>query len=90
VKDSRRRGARVTGEQLTIRQLGDRDGWRCHLCRRPVNATLVNPHPRAATFDHLIPVADGGTDASANLRLAHRTCNTKRGTGGTVQLLLIG
>jgi 5-methylcytosine-specific restriction endonuclease McrA len=51
---------------------------------------LTSPHPRSPTVDHLIPVSEGGTDAPENLRLAHRTCNTKRGTRGTVQLLLVG
>jgi 5-methylcytosine-specific restriction endonuclease McrA len=44
----------------------------------------------SATFDHLIPVSDGGTDAPVNLRLAHLSCNSRRGAGGVVQLLLVG
>lgn len=85
-----RRGAAVVGSQMSIEQLGDRDKWTCHLCRKRVGRRLKSPHPRSATFDHLIPIADGGTDAPENLALAHRVCNTRRGTGGTVQLLLIG
>lgn len=85
-----RRGAAVAGPAMSIEQLGKRDGWRCHLCPRRVNPALRSPHPLSATFDHLIPVADGGTDAPENLRLAHRTCNTRRGTRGNVQLLLVG
>lgn len=75
---------------MTIEQLGTRDGWRCHLCRRRVNRLLRAPHRRSATFDHLIPVADHGDDSPANLRLAHWSCNSSRGAGGVVQLLLIG
>lgn len=85
-----RRGAAVAGQNLTIAQLGDRDGWRCHLCRRQVSKLLRSPHPRSASFDHLIPVSYGGTDAPENLRLAHRGCNSRRGNRGDVQLQLVG
>lgn len=75
---------------MTLAELGDRDGWRCHLCRRRVDRRLVSPHPMSGTFDHLIPVADGGTDAPVNLALAHRECNTRRGRRGAAQLQLVG
>lgn len=90
VKNMRRRGAQVVGGTLTLPELGVRDGWLCHLCRKPVDPTRRGNDPLAPTFDHLIPIVDGGTDAPENLRLAHRTCNVKRGTGGVVQLLLVG
>lgn len=90
VKNVRRRGARVTGRTLTLPELAERDRWTCHLCRKRVDSSLKSPHPRSATFDHLIPIAEDGTDAPENLRLAHRECNTRRGTGGVVQLLLLG
>lgn len=35
-------------------------------------------HPLAATADHIIPVHEGGSNALANLRPAHRGCNSKR------------
>lgn len=75
---------------MTLAELGERDGWRCHLCRLRVDRTLTSPHPMSGTFDHLIPVADGGTDAPINLALAHRHCNTRRGRRGLAQLLLVG
>jgi 5-methylcytosine-specific restriction endonuclease McrA len=89
-KNARRRGAQVDGLMMTIEQLGVRDGWRCHLCRLRVRWNLVSPHPMSATFDHLIPISDGGTDAPENLALAHRFCNSSRGAGGVVQLALLG
>jgi hypothetical protein len=89
-KNAVRRGAKAIGYRLTLTELGDRDGWNCHLCNRRVGRAYRHPHPRSGTFDHLIPVADGGTDAPENLRLAHRSCNVRRGTGGVAQLLLVG
>jgi hypothetical protein len=68
------------------REVYDRDGWRCHLCRRPVNRRLRYPDPRSTSLDHLIPLADGGTHDPANLATAHLGCNQARSRGGTVQL----
>jgi 5-methylcytosine-specific restriction endonuclease McrA len=75
---------------MSIEELCQRDGFRCHLCRRRVNPNLRAPHPRSATFDHLMPVSAGGNDDPANLALAHFGCNSSRGARGTVQLALIG
>lgn len=41
----------------------------CHLCSRP----------RADTIDHVVPVAWGGADHPANLKPAHRSCNSSKG-----------
>lgn len=75
---------------MSIQELGRRDGWRCHLCHKNVRPSLRHPDPGAPTFDHLIPVSCGGEDVPENLRLAHFRCNSSRGNGGTVQLMLVG
>lgn len=84
-----RRGAAAVGPRPLLEDITRRDGWRCHLCARPVDPTLYFQHRDAATLDHLIPVSAGGTDEASNLALAHRGCNSRRGTGGLVQLALI-
>lgn len=89
-KNVKRRGAQMADRTLTLPELGRREGWRCHLCLKRVDQRLKSPHPMSPTFDHLIPISEDGDDAPENLRLAHRTCNVKRGTGGIVQLLLVG
>ena len=89
IKNTRRRGAEHP-DSLSLEEIGERDKWRCHLCGKKVSRKLQSPHPRSATVDHLIPVSSDGDDAPENTRLAHRDCNTRRGTGGTVQLLLVG
>jgi len=80
------------GEMFTVRDIADRDGWRCHLCGRKVPDLPCSGHPLEPTIDHLVPVnrKDGGTHTRANVALAHRKCNTDRGTGGEVQLRLVG
>lgn len=89
--DSMRRGAKPVREYpLTLAALGRRDCWRCHLCGRRVDRRLRFPHRMAPTFDHLIPCSEAGPDSPENLRLAHLSCNSSRGDGGEVQLLLFG
>jgi HNH endonuclease len=74
---------------MSIFDLGNRDGWRCHLCRRRVDRALKAPDSGSPTFDHLIPVSDGGLDVGENLALAHLGCNVRRGAHGPAQLLLV-
>jgi hypothetical protein len=89
VKSVKRRGI-ASASRIEIRGLGERDGWRCHLCKRKVNPTVEWPHPRSPSFDHLIPISAGRPDDPTNLALAHLGCNMRRGTRGTAQLLLFG
>lgn len=76
------------GERITLKALGDRDGWRCHLCHKRVTSTpgQANLSP---SIDHLIPVSQQGTHTWDNVALAHRICNSRRGTQGIAQLRLI-
>lgn len=50
-----------------------RDGPNCWLCGLPF-APREKP-----TLDHITPKSRGGSHALANLKLAHYSCNTKRG-----------
>lgn len=89
-RNMRRRGGRPRTKRMTLTELGDRDGWRCHLCKKRVDRRLKWPDLMSASQDHLIPVADGGSDEPENIALAHWICNSRRGTGGVVQLALVG
>lgn len=68
-------------ESIGLAQVAARDGWRCQLCRRTVDPTLVVPHPKAATIDHIVPRNDGGTHEMSNVQLAHFDCNWRKGDG---------
>lgn len=61
----------------------ERDRWTCQLCGDPVDATLPPLHRFAATLDHIVPrsAAPEPDHSPENLRLAHRSCNSRRGTG---------
>jgi hypothetical protein len=87
----RRKARGRSVERVYFRRICERDGWRCHICRRLVEKDKHVPHPLAPTRDHIIPLAEGGTHTPANVQLAHFICNSKRGArGGNEQLLLVG
>ena len=63
----------------------ERDAWTCQLCMESVKDGLPSNDPMSATLDHivcqswtLIPNHD-----PSNLRLAHRSCNSRRRDGRT-------
>lgn len=51
----------------------------CWLCGTPMRFKYAARDPGCATFDHLIPVREGGTWRADNLLLAHQDCNSRRG-----------
>lgn len=53
----------------------------CAICGKPVDKSLLPPHPMSASVDHIIPIAKGGHPSDlSNLQLAHRACNRAKGT----------
>jgi 5-methylcytosine-specific restriction endonuclease McrA len=64
-------------------QLYAKQDGKCWLCDKvmSIGPGFVN-HPKMASFDHVIPRAKGGTNKVANLKLAHRDCNIRRGGKG--------
>lgn len=48
-------------------------------CRMTVDHRLAATSPFFATFDHIVPVSNGGRNAD-NIVLACRACNEARGT----------
>lgn len=81
----RRRTAERTGDFITIFDLGERDGWRCHICGKKIKLRAGGA-PMSPSIDHLIPIVDGGHHVWANVAIAHKRCNSQRRTGGLVQL----
>ena len=61
--------ARPKGEvrAAIVSLLLDRDGPRCHWCRRPLGSDI--------SIEHLRPLSRGGGNDLDNLALAHRGCN---------------
>lgn len=75
---------------LSRAYIGDRDGWRCHICGGKVAKGKRYPDPLCPSIDHVIPLSRGGTNELSNLRLAHLKCNIEKRDGGGEQLLMFG
>lgn len=65
--------------QVTRRKVFERDGWRCHVCKRKTIRHWADNHPREATVDHHpIPLSHGGDHDWHNVRCACRQCNSEK------------
>lgn len=75
---------RPSGRQIAISKkdrlkIYMRDRLICQLCDSTVDLNLPTTDRWAATLDHIIPYSLGGSDDESNLRLTHRSCNSRRG-----------
>ena len=78
-------------EEVDPLMIAKRDKYKCHICRKRVNMDLDIQHNYSPTMDHLIPISLGGDHTYANIRLAHRICNSRKGNRAVnEQLLLFG
>lgn len=74
-------------DHIDLQELIERDNRRCHLCGGKVSARKKfgkRGTPRGdmktyPTIDHIVPVSKGGTHTWGNVKLAHWSCNSKRG-----------
>lgn len=81
-ESNHRKRARKYGchyEPIDVRAIYDRDGWVCGICQKIVDKKHKFPHRMSPSLDHVIPLSLGGPHTPANVRLAHFTCNSKRG-----------
>lgn len=87
---ARKRNARV--EVFSNVEVYDRDGWCCGPCGKRINRTLVFPHPKSVSLDHVIPLSRGGEHSMANTQASHLDCNLRKNAGSIApeQLRLIG
>lgn len=58
---------------ITVKEIFKRDRKICHLCRKRLSR-------EEASRDHLRPRSLGGQNGAENLKLAHRKCNSRRGS----------
>lgn len=74
----RKRAATV--EPVDPIKVFDRDGWRCHMCRRPTPRHLRGTYePRAPELEHIVPLSKGGEHSYRNTACSCRECNLKKG-----------
>lgn len=93
IKTQRRRALMrdPSAEKVDRDVVGERDGWKCGICRKRVDNSIPWPNPLSPSLDHIVPLSRGGDHTYANSRISHLVCNMQRSNrGGGEQLALIG
>lgn len=77
-------------DYITLRQLFKRDNGICWLCGKKCNyedkqykiskngRNYLATGPNYPSVDHVIPLSKGGTHTWDNVKLAHKSCNSKK------------
>lgn len=91
-RDPRARYGRYGRPYQRLKETLRREGAHiCWLCGEPIDMELSRAQPNHAlawTLDHVIPVSRGGAVLDpANVREAHRRCNSARGIGRPLRRL---
>jgi 5-methylcytosine-specific restriction endonuclease McrA len=63
------------GRRAQLERIYQRDRGTCWICRHKV----ARPN---ASRDHVTPLAEGGSTADWNVKLAHKACNEERNQAG--------
>lgn len=75
----KRRAVYAQGDEIDALVLFDMFGWTCYLCKNPIDHRKRCPDWRAATIEHITPLAAGGTHTWDNVAPAHYRCNMAKG-----------
>lgn len=75
----RARQAHKGAENLSYDLVSSTHGPECHICGITIDRGLRHPHPGSRSFDHVIPLSKGGAHILANVKLAHLSCNMRKG-----------
>lgn len=74
----KRRAVYAEGDSIDALVLFELYGWVCYLCTEAIDPRRRCPDWRAATIEHLIPLAQNGTHTWDNVVPAHYRCNMKK------------
>lgn len=85
LREERKRAGRM--DDIDLGELIRRDGGRCHICGKKVGKREKFGKARGKwkdrrdypTVDHIVPISRGGTHTWDNVKLAHLSCNAKKG-----------
>lgn len=80
-RDHRRRARLLAAEHEPIRtrDVFNRDGWRCRICRRMTRDDVPIGHPRKANLGHIVALAAGGSHTHSNVCCLCHECNQRDG-----------
>lgn len=71
-------------ENVSYETLYERDGGICQICGLPVIKETCADDNWSGTIDHIIPISAGGEHSYENCQLAHRVCNSLKGTNDSL------
>lgn len=75
----KRRAIYAAGDKIDHLVLFEMHAWICWVCDEKINKRLRFPNYMAATIEHIIPLAQGGTHTWDNVAPAHARCNFEKG-----------
>lgn len=75
----KRRAIYEQGDMIDHLTLFELHAWTCFVCKEQINKFLRFPNFMAATVEHIIPLAKGGTHTWDNVAPAHAKCNFSKG-----------
>lgn len=75
----KRRAVYAAGDDIDHLELFEMYDWICNICEQKIDRRLRKPNFYAATVEHVVPLAHGGTHTWDNVRPAHAICNFKKG-----------
>ncbi|CQR75081.1 HNH endonuclease [Sporomusa ovata DSM 2662] len=67
-------------EPVSFKKIYKRDKAICQICGEYVEYDKTPTNPMGATIDHIIPLSKGGLHCMSNCQLAHRRCNSLKGS----------
>lgn len=82
-RNDARRAERIKAafvESVSLFELYERDQGRCGLCGLDVAWNPGGNGNYDPSIDHVIPLVEGGPHSYANTQLAHRVCNSRKGS----------
>lgn len=77
-------------EHVDVAVVFRRDKGICWLCNEKVDPSLKWPNLGFGTLDHIVPLARGGMHSYGNIKLAHLSCNCRKGPKQIVQASMSG
>lgn len=86
----KRRAVYAKGDDINALVLFELYAWTCCVCRKPINKHLRLPNYMAATIEHIVPLAKGGTHTWDNVAPSHALCNFQKGDAVIASEPLLG
>lgn len=75
----KRRAIYARGDEIDALTLFELFDWTCIICKEKIDKRRRCPDYRAATVEHIVPLAKGGTHTWDNVGPAHYECNMLKG-----------